>query len=126
MKITERQLRRVIKNTMNEMHEEMFQMQDSHSSERLGHSMMDMSGLHSSERLGHPMMQKASSCMKMDAHKLFMMCTMICAQNPEMAMHCKRLCKCIYDGDMDGCCDCLSQICSCSHCSDICSICCKC
>ena len=109
MKISESQLRNIIKNTMNEMHEEMFQMQDAHSS----------------ESLSHPMMQKASACMRMDAQKLFMMCTMICAQNPEMAMHCKRLCKCICDGDMEGCCDCLIQICSCAQCSDICSICCK-
>tara|TARA_B100001287_G_C22583260_1_gene482004 strand:+ start:409 stop:747 length:339 start_codon:yes stop_codon:yes gene_type:complete len=112
MRITEKQLRRVIKNTMNEMH----------------HEMVSMPAMHSmpSPNSGHLMMQKAQACMGMDAQKLFMMCTMICSQNPEMCDICKQLCKCVCDGDMEGCCDCLDQICKCSECSNICNICCGC
>ena len=64
--------------------------------------------------------------MGMDAQKLFMMCTMICSQNPEMCDLCKKLCKCVCDGDMEGCCDCLDQICACAKCCDVCNICCGC
>lgn len=114
MKITETQLKNIITEVMNEMHHEM-------PGEMPGEIMMSLS-----DNLDHSIKQKAEACMVMDAQKLFMMCTMICSQNPEMAMHCKRLCKCICDGDFEGCCECLSQICGCQECSNICSICCKC
>ena len=110
MRITENQLRRVIKSTMNEMH----------------HEMDSMPIMHSMPSSGHSMMQKAQACMTMDARKLFMMCTMICSQNPEMGEHCKRLLKCICDQKIESCCDCLDQICACTKCCEICDICCGC
>ena len=72
------------------------------------------------------LMQKATSCMKMDLQKFFMMCTMICSQNSSMASSCAKLCKCMCDGSVEGCCDCLDEICSCPECCKICDICCKC
>ena len=60
MRITEKQLRRVIKSTMNEMQ----------------HEMVSMPVMHLMSSSGHSMMQKAQACMGMDAQKLFMMCIM--------------------------------------------------
>ena len=117
MKITESQLRNIIKKTVNEVQHNVIELPQLQHEDYIedNHSLAG----------DHSMVQKAKSCMEMDTQKLFMMCTMICAQNPEMGEHCKRLLKCICDGEMEICCECLQQICSCPECCSICDICCK-
>ena len=119
MKITERQLRSIITKTMNEMHHDVVELPQLQHSDYVEDSH-SLSG-------DHLMLQKARACMQMDAQKLFTMCAIICSKNPEMGEHCKRLLKCVCDGEIaiEDCCDCLTQICACPECCSICDICCK-
>ena len=110
MRITERQLKRVIKSTINEMSHE--------------NSLIHRAD--SSLNYKNDVMQKAESCMRMDVKELLMMCTLICSQNVDMCEHCKMLFMCICDNNIQGCCECLNNICSCQKCYDICKICCGC
>tara|TARA_B100001121_G_C18613023_1_gene585411 strand:- start:355 stop:651 length:297 start_codon:yes stop_codon:yes gene_type:complete len=98
MRITERDLRRVIKNVISETSMDM--MQDN--------------------------MEKANKCCSMSMDELLDMCRQICAKNMTMANVCCELCYCASKRDVQGCCKCLDKICSCSACAQICSDFCRC
>lgn len=134
MRISEKKLRSAIKKTIKEMSYGMpsfaTDMYDDEVHDSTTHSDAEYHGSvihdHSSSMISRDnLMKKASSCMQMDLQKFFMMCTMICSQNSEMASCCLKLCKCMCDGDIEGCCDCLDEICSCPECCKICEACCK-
>ena len=97
MRITERRLRRIIGNVINEMRSDMSVFMD-----------------------------KAIACCGMPVASLFDMCAQICAQNPSQSSHCAELCACVCRGDKQGCCRCLEEICKCEHCAQICAACCGC
>ena len=107
MKITKRQLKRVIR-------EEYTKLQ------RKG-LINEMSPM-----MGGTHMAKAEACCSMDAGSLFDMCAQICDANPSMSNACAHLCKCACAGDVQGCCSCLDQICECPNCAQICTMCCGC
>ena len=122
MRISESSLRSVIKTMINEM-----------SNDVLGHS----AGAESYAGVGgnkiyasNPkLMNIASSCMDMKSkpHLLAAMCAEICETNSLMALHCVRLCEAVLCyGNMNGCCECLDEICKCEKCCAICVRCCKC
>ena len=77
----------------------------------------------------HDFVQKAQKCIGM-AHdgssKFADMCMQVCRANDEMMMKCFELCMCCCKCDLDGCCRCLSEICSCPQCAQICADCCGC
>ena len=86
-------------------------------------SVMPMAMM-SGQGVGHDMssfMNKAMACCDMNAASLFDMCAKICAGNADQARHCAELCACACRGDEQGCCQCLSEICKCDHCADICA-----
>jgi|11BtaG_2_1085332.scaffolds.fasta_scaffold110139_1 hypothetical protein len=107
MRITERRLRRMISNIISEMSPMLSR------NEMVGHEMSSF-------------MDKAVECCRMPIYHLFDMCAQICSQNPDQAIHCAELCICACRGDKEGCCRCLSEICKCSHCAQICADCCGC
>lgn len=120
MRVTERQLRSVIKKTIREM-----------SHDVLGHvtspeQYAGMGGVN--VYASNPeIMNRANGCMKLDSRQLLSMCAEICKANPGMAQHCFNLCTAVLcDGNMNGCCECLMSICECEHCCDICKRCCGC
>ena len=98
MRITEKYLRRVIKNVISE-------------------TSMDMM---------HNNMEKANKCCIMHKEQLLAMCRQICAQNNTKAGDCCELCYCASKGDSKGCCACLDRICLCGACAQICADCCNC
>ena len=105
MKISERKLRRVISNMINEMSD-----------------MLPPGGEGLIERM-------ADACCAMNSADIFKMCAQIFAANSNMAKHCAELCACACSGDdrgYIGCCRCLGEICKCSNCAKICKDCCNC
>ena len=110
MKLTKRQLKRVIR-------EEYTKLQR----KGLISEMSPMMGA-----MGSMSMAKADACCAMDSGSLFDMCAQICDANPSMAGACADLCSCACSGDSQGCCPCLDKICECPICSQICSSCCGC
>ena len=110
MKITTNQLKSIIRDTINEAHMD-YRSETTMSSPDVG-----------------ALMKMVSSCMAMkeDAQKLFMMCTLICSQNPSMSRLCMQLCSCVCEDSSEGCHVCLSQICECPKCCNICRVCCDC
>ena len=111
MKIRNSELRRVIRSVISESHEDMM-------------SPVAMPAMHGGQ--SHDFMQKAKACVGMEKGRLFDMCAQICDSNPSMARHCADLCKCVCNGDMEECCRCLGEICSCPQCAQICADCCRC
>jgi len=99
MKITERKLKRLIGKVINEMIES-----------------SDVSNF----------MKKAIACRDMSADMLFNMCAQLCAKNHLNRIHCLKLCACVLNKDMKGCCSCLKEICKCGDCAEICYRCCGC
>lgn len=71
-------------------------------------------------------MAKADACCTMDSGSLFDMCSQMCDANPAMAGACADLCSCACSNDAQGCCGCLDKICECPICSQICTDCCGC
>lgn len=98
MKITEKELRSIIESVIAEGHEA-------------------VAGKH---------MAKAQACCDMDRSRLFDLCAKICRQNMSMSSLCDELCACVRRGDIEGCCSCLDEICTCMHCERICEECCGC
>ena len=106
MKISERKLRRVISNVINEM------------SDMLPPSLVSV---------GDDLIKRmADACCTMNSADIFKMCAQIFVANSGMAKHCAELCACACGGDDIGCCRCLGEICKCSHCANICKTCCNC
>lgn len=97
MRITERKLRRVISNVINEMSDVLPPVSD------------DL------------IKRMADVCCMMSSARLFEMCAKICAGNADQARHCAELCACACRGDEQGCCQCLSEICKCDHCAEVCA-----
>ena len=95
MKITKRQLKRIIR--------------EEYSSLQAGHGMGSMH------------MAKAEACCSMAPDMLLGMCADICEANRSNASECVKLCACVSTGDVMGCCKCLDIICSCPKCHQICS-----
>ena len=110
MRLTKRQLKRVIR-------EEYTKLQR----KGLISEMSPMMG-----GIGSMSMAKADACCAMDSGSLFDMCSQICDANPSMAGACADLCSCACSGDAQGCCPCLDKICECPICAGICSQCCGC
>ena len=108
MKITKRQLKRVIR-------EEYTKLQRKGLIAEMAPMMMSNTN-----------MAKANACCSMDSGSLFDMCAQICDQNPSMAGACADLCSSACSGDAQGCCPSLDKICECPICSQICSDCCGC
>jgi len=111
MRITEKRLRGTIRQLMSEMSHMMPQMGMPERGD--GHDMSSF-------------MDKALACCSMPVSSLFDMCAQICARNEAMSRHCAELCDCACRGDEQGCCRCLSEICKCNHCAQICFSCCGC
>lgn len=106
MRITENELRRIIKSVISE-------------------TSMDLGAQHVS--VNHSSnVRRAEACCRMSRRALIQMCEKICARNQAMRGHCLDLCICAASGDVDGCCRCLDQICQCRHCMSICVECCGC
>ena len=122
MRITEKDLRRVIKKVISETSMDMMQLDMGIPSHMSG----DMSSYHGVDGMMHDNMAKASKCCHMSKEELLAMCRQICSQNMTMASDCCELCYCASKGDEKGCCACLDRICSCSACAQICSDCCRC
>ena len=77
----------------------------------------------------HDFGQKAQACIGMvhgGSSKFVDMCMQVCRANDEMMAKCFELCMCCCKCDLDGCCRCLSEICSCPQCAQICADCCGC
>jgi len=108
MRITKNQLKNIIRDTINEAHMD-------HGSETT-----------TSSPIAGDLMKMVSSCMEMknDPQKFFMMCTLICSKNSNMSAHCMNLCCCLCENDSEGCRMCLSKICECPGCCEICKACC--
>ena len=98
MKLTKRQLRRVIREEYTRLN-------------RRG-LLSEMSGMH---------MDKAQVCCTMAPHMLIEMCAEMCAVNVGKASACLQLCACAEAQDVMGCCNCLDSICQCPQCMDICT-----
>ena len=69
---------------------------------------------------------KANACCRMNPGTIFKMCAEICESNRSMYMTCVKLCKCACDRNIQGCCICLEEICSCPKCESICTSYCGC
>ena len=119
MKISSTELRRVIQSVIRESYEEVML-----PAEMVAPMPAPMHGGQS-----HDFGQKAQVCIGM-AHdgssKLADMCAQVCRANDEMMAKCFELCMCCCKCDLDGCCKCLSEICSCPQCAQICADCCGC
>ena len=115
MKISSTELRRVIQSVIRESYEEVILPVPMPAPMHGGRS--------------HDFGQKAQKCIGM-AHdgssKFADMCMQVCRANDEMMMKCFELCMCCCKCDLDGCCRCLSEICSCPQCAQICADCCGC
>ena len=122
MRISESELRNIIKKTMNEMHHEVFELPQLQHVDHV-ESDHSLSGEHS-------FLEKAQKCIKMAHHdlsKLSDMCIQICAASDRSLMaKCIELCVCACKCDVEGCCACLTQICSDPRCAQICEECCGC
>ena len=116
MKISNNELRRVIRNVIQENYEDAIMPLPIHGGDQHGQRL----DVH---------MQKAQSCIGMahgSSSKLAEMCVQICNANNGMMAKCFELCMCCCKCDLDGCCRCLSEICSCPQCAQICADCCGC
>ena len=115
MKISSTELRRVIQSVIRESYEEVMLPVPMPAPMHGGQS--------------HDFGKKAQACIGM-AHdgssKFADMCMQVCRANDEMMMKCFELCMCCCKCDVDGCCRCLSEICSCPQCAQICAQCCGC
>ncbi len=106
MRITESELRSIIKKTINEMSES---------------PEMSMSVLS----------KRVEACMGMDKRMFLKMCAEICHASPDMTQHCFDLCEAVLcEKDVDKkkseCLRCLEKICCDEKCCDICVRCCGC
>ena len=68
-------------------------------------------------------MQRARACINLNKGTLFDICANICDissknddEREKLAKHCAKLCMCVCNNDVEGCCSCLSEICSCPKC----------
>ena len=120
MKITKRQLKRIIK-------EEMSALQIP----SLSIGSVDVAGPieiepQAMESDSGGMMGKAKACCVMQGCDLFDMCAELCETNPGMTAACAELCACVCDHDIYGVCSCLEELCSCPECTAIITRCCGC
>ena len=113
MRITERKLKSIINSVISEMAPQM--------SDMLPQTVAMMPQEHGVEGSGSPFMDKAMACCDMRTANLLSMCVQICSRNPEMAAHCLELCDCVRRGSLEDCCKCLSEICKCQDCAQICT-----
>ena len=111
MKISNVELRRVIQSVIRESYEDVILPAPMHGGQ------------------SHDFGPKAQKCIGMvhgGSSKFVDMCMQVCRANEGMMAKCFELCMCCCKCDLDGCCRCLSEICSCPQCAQICADCCGC
>ena len=114
MKVSKSKIEKLIQESIREI----YGLEDELLSERAapGHSMPSKAEI----------LSKANVCCNMDSTSLFDMCGQICTANVEKYEVCARLCVCASNKDVNGCFQCLAEICMCPTCHNICTQCCGC